>query len=1055
MRSTRIQTIVASAGAGKTTRIVGDIAREVERRDPEEIVATTFTVKAADELIERARSFLFKAGKSDAAARLLGARFGTVNAICGQIVAEHAIDLGRSPRVEIIPEDMASRVFAIAADAAIGQHAPALHALAETMGYLERTTERDAERADWRVTVRRMIELARANGIDADGLRQSGKRSVESFLSLLPETSHSGETLDQALLARARAALAAAPAAPSVAGKETLERLRGFVRSVERGDTATWSDWARLSKIGYAKTKDGTDFIDAVDAVRETACKHVQHPRLHAECAEFIRAQFACAADALDAFQTYKAQRGLMDFTDQETLALEALRTPSIAARLGERIGRVFVDEFQDSSPLQIAIFTAMAELVDESTWVGDPKQAIYGFRNADAALTLAAFEGVRAASDEAPDVLSTSWRSRAPIVDFVNAAFGPAFDAMGLKACEHAFTGTGRTDDNFHRSAFVVWRLDGNKEMQIAALAAGIRDAVKDGRDWTVFDKSTKTNRPLRPGDVAVLCRSNNAVREVAAALSALNVKVAVERDRLAHTPHVELVVAALRWVSDPSDRLAMAELARFFADDPRSQKWLEAVSADDQDAALRAAVPVSAELSALRERSLLLTPAELIDALLRIPQMMRRIESWGDVADRLDDLEALRGFARLFEESCASSGSSATPSGLVLALESEEPQRPKSLQANAVAVMTYHAAKGLEWPLVVLSGLATPPRPRLFDVVAETDADLDWRDPLANRWIRYWPWPYGSQKKDVGLDDAALASAVGRAAARRAREEDTRLLYVGVTRARDYLVLAPPAKGELHTLRVLDADRSSHVQIPKEQGGPLIAGASSFDARVVPVAADGAVASAAARAALVHSSRPVRERTPLRRRPSAETASAGYLVAERVELGPRLPIVGAADMTRLGEAVHAIFAADRLGDPQPERLARAEQILARWGALQVDARNVLDACERLDRHIRARWPSARLRRETPIYARMHGQLVSGRIDLLVEHDDGFAIVDHKSFPGSRDTWDARALSYGPQLALYADALAVAARGKAAELFVHMPIVGALLQIARSKGSP
>ncbi len=89
----RISAIVASAGTGKTTRIVEDIAHEVETRDPEQIVATTFTVKAADEIIERARARLFSIGRTDQAARLLGARFGTVNSVCAQIVAEHAFEL--------------------------------------------------------------------------------------------------------------------------------------------------------------------------------------------------------------------------------------------------------------------------------------------------------------------------------------------------------------------------------------------------------------------------------------------------------------------------------------------------------------------------------------------------------------------------------------------------------------------------------------------------------------------------------------------------------------------------------------------------------------------------------------------------------------------------------------------------------------------------------------------------------------------------------------------------------------------------------------------------
>ena len=160
MNLSNIRTVVASAGTGKTTHIVGRISEEVTARPPEEIVATTFTVKAADELIERSRARLFRDGAWDSAARLLGARFGTINSVCGQIVSEHAIALGRSPRADVIPEEGVARIFMIAANAAIERYAPALNRLADAMGASEpKRSAQDAERADWRTRVRRIIEL--------------------------------------------------------------------------------------------------------------------------------------------------------------------------------------------------------------------------------------------------------------------------------------------------------------------------------------------------------------------------------------------------------------------------------------------------------------------------------------------------------------------------------------------------------------------------------------------------------------------------------------------------------------------------------------------------------------------------------------------------------------------------------------------------------------------------------------------------------------------------------------------------------------------------------
>jgi ATP-dependent exoDNAse (exonuclease V) beta subunit len=130
--------------------------------------------------------------------------------------------------------------------------------------------------------------------------------------------------------------------------------------------------------------------------------------------------------------------------------------------------------------------------------------------------------------------------------------------------------------------------------------------------------------------------------------------------------------------------------------------------------------------------------------------------------------------------------------------------------------------------------------------------------------------------------------------------------------------------------------------------------------------------------------------------------------------------------------------------------RLAQAQAILDRWGVHQVAAQDVLGANERLLSEISRRWPNATVRRETPIAARIGDQVVTGRIDLLVEHEFGFAVIDHKSFPGSPDSWDARATAYGPQIGLYAEALDKARPSAKIEIFVHMPVVGGFLHIAR-----
>lgn len=1047
MSDLKISAVVASAGAGKTTRIVSSIAEQVAIQAPETIVATTFTVKAADELIERARSKLFEAGMPDKAARLIGGRFGTVNAICGQIVAENAIDLGLSPRLEIVPEDAAQRIFAEAAADAIEKHAPELNELAEAFGMFEPKRANDADRSDWRQTVRRIVELARANGISSDQLTRSCDRSAATFESLLPPPYPAGaDALDRELRDAVEAAVAEIPSPVSATAKGSIEALQRVAHCFRRDEQITWPDWVRLAKVACAK-KDGTAFADALLHVCTVAGRQAEHPRLHEQCSTFIRTVFACAADALEAFQRHKSELGLLDFVDQEALALRALQDQAIAARLREQITALFVDEFQDSSPLQIAVSTELSKLVESTTWVGDPKQAIYGFRNADSALTQAAFKGAAALSDGAQEVLSTSYRSRAGIIDFVNAAFAPALTAMGLDAGEHAFTSAARSDDGFDDSPLSVWWLEGKLELQYDALAKQVREVVNADRPMPVGRKQGGS-RPLRPNDIVILCRSREDISKIAGALARRGIQVAVERPNLTRTPHVELVMAAFRWVSDPADTLALAELARLFGSDPQSDAWLTALGEDDAEAALLASIPIAQDLRMLREGAVALTPAELVDAIISIPLLLRKVECWGDLPSRHDDLEALRGVARSYQEGSSGSGTPATATGFVAYLVDQEPKRPRSLREDAVQVMTYHGAKGLEWPMVILTGLAKEPKPRLFEPTAEALGDIDWRNPLADRWIRFWPWPYAGLSKDVPLTDTARASQIGCEGIARTRDEEARLLYVGTTRARDYLVFAPPAKGELHWLAVLNGSGAQHVQLPTAPGEHLHVGGRRFGADVMQLSSDEEVVEKPVELPFVRVASQPKERPPLKLRPSDHFPRANFQVAEDVELGARLPLASDADMQRIGEALHAILAVDHHQQDPDRRRERAQAILDRWGATQISAADALEAKERLSNEVARRWPRAKLYREVPIAVRLGDRLLNGRIDLLVEHANGFAIVDHKSFPGSREQWNARAADYGAQLALYADALQRITPGAACDLFVHMPILGRLVRL-------
>ncbi len=1041
-----IDSIIASAGTGKTTRLVELIASESKAGTPaDRILGTTFTVKAAEELVARARGQLIKEGEIDRATELLAARLGTINSVCGRLIAEFALDIGRSPATEVLAAEALASTFNIATDGVIGAYAPRLAPLAEAFGLDDVRTDA----GDWRKMVERIVGLARSNGMGAAELAASCRRSFEALDAILPRPVSTAAALDGALIAAIDRALEAADNGGLAqkrtnATKETIETVRACKATIDRGDPLPWSTWAKLTKL-----KPGKSDQALFDPIKKAASAHASHPRLRAELQAFIEGGFACAGEALGAYAAYKGERGLVDFVDQEALALELVRRPELQSRLAERIELVFVDEFQDCNPIQIAIFAGLSRIVRRSVWVGDPKQSIYGFRDAAPDLTMAAAKQAPGVSGGTSKVLDVSRRSRPSLVKFFNRAFTPAFEAMGLDARESAFGSASREEPDGAGAALHLWWLEARKnDERFQSIAAGVRETLR--REQPVIVQGRDGSRALTPGDIAVLARDGKEVAGIAAALNQLGLRTAVEQGNLLSAPEVELALAALRWVADPSDRLAVAQIARLLGDETRPAAWLAAAEAEEPDKALAELVPFAGVIERLRERQLGMTPSEVLDALLVEADLIGLARRWGEGRDRMETLDALRRLARVYEDECANLRKAATVSDLTLYLETAEAKLPESKAGNAVSVLTYHKAKGLEWPFVVLASLEDLHAANPFGIAIESEGEIDWREPLRGRWIRFWPWPYGAQKRDVVIDALAGNSAIGQSVAKREREEATRLLYVGMTRARDHLVLAMPRNKDRAWLDLLSTkDGAPSIKLP-ETGHSIAVAGETFAAEILNFDPAAAASAATANASFEAAAAAPRAFAPLVIKPSAGTSIGTYDVMSTRDFDWRMPIKGQPDMQRLGEAVHSSFACDALNRNRQRdaRLAKVRAILERWSVFEVEADDVLQAADRLWAFVAATFPGGELRTEVPLASRLGDQLVRGRIDVLVEGSDWFAILDHKSFPGPRSTWRGKALEFAPQLATYARGVEVATGKSCRGTWVHMPVIGALLEV-------
>jgi ATP-dependent helicase/nuclease subunit A len=230
----------------------------------------------------------------------------------------------------------------------------------------------------WAGTSRSFIELARANRIPPRALPQMAERSLAWMTELLPPPST--RDLDAALpeaLARAIEDLERS-ADRTKATQDVLKELK-LQRWVFAQRRATWKDWTVLAAVEPAKKSQ-----DLIETLRTTAAEFEAHPRFQNELREMITGVFDCARLGLERYQSWKECLRLVDYVDMLERALGLLDRPEVARELAERLGMVVVDEFQDTSPIQLELFLRLHQLTHRSTWVGDRKQCIFEFAGAD-----------------------------------------------------------------------------------------------------------------------------------------------------------------------------------------------------------------------------------------------------------------------------------------------------------------------------------------------------------------------------------------------------------------------------------------------------------------------------------------------------------------------------------------------------------------------------------------------------------------------------------------------------------------------------------------------
>jgi len=325
-------------------------------------------------------------------------------------------------------------------------------------------------------------------------------------------------------------------------------------------------------------------------------------------------------------------------------------------------------------------------------------------------------------------------------------------------------------------------------------------------------------------------------------------------------------------------------------------------------------------------------------------------------------------------------------------------------------VKVLTYHAAKGLEWPVVILSTLEVANKRSPFDLDVVDSGDFDSNDPLKGRKLRWVANPFGAGlsvfKESILVGNADFKTELNRIR-NDEREERKRLMYVGVTRAQDRLVFAPcysvsKKSGDTVHAGWLDEliDGSFFGKNWKSDAAGLIWEVDDKQKFTLTKKVIADVPEQKTRRYLRSSGQPARPiDIPLYKvaPSSSEVAGCEATVGEELSLGAEFAVRDIDCTAELGDCFHNYMAVAVPGNDDPDLAAG---LIGRWRQQNVIHVEDLVACgAKLRELIQRKWPGSQIKTEVPMsYANAAGQVSEGYIDMLVKTADGkYVIIDHK----------------------------------------------------------
>lgn len=1070
--------VEAGAGSGKTVMLIQRLLTLIIEHGVriEEIAAITFNEAAAAELTARLRRALIqvcdtgeytlgngaprtfadaalaKTRAAQALEGLPGAALGTLHSFCLRVLKQYPLEAGLPPKVDAV-DDLAA------------YFSPAQHseAIIETITALFEGDEEAAAAINALPTDITADEfLTQLQFLLGEGVTFQHLQELVEWMD-----AHWGE-LDETINA---------PAFEAPPEDELRANLRKQLRLIrDRAHTSGVSD--KLLAFFDDRLAD----LDAADSLAELKLGkpgNTGGSKPEAKQAKEEYKAFLTQLDELGCYAGYTAtstiapvlaalvreaadarrRTGVLEFHDMIYVTQRLVDNNEVRAKLHKQYRVIFVDEFQDTDPAQLDIVTAIARGPHDAPqpgrlfMVGDPKQSIYKFRNADIDTYVFAREAAAARdADHGVKQLSRNFRSSQAVVAAVNELYGQLFDAHVTPtdgpAQAHYVPMLPQDATDGREGAFIVLQdADAEdlppaelREREAADVVALIRAATAGADPRFVHHSGAHAGAPLRYSDIAVVVPTHNDALRLMQVLDAAAIPwVSEGSGALFATPELNDLFTVLRAIADPADdftRVAALRTALVGCSDAEIARWAQ------QDPTATRVVEAEAQLRRLAGEALRTDAATMVR---RVVSEFGLAEAYAasDHPDHLPRVETLLALAERFSAATGlglrefvrwSDAQAATNQGVT------EPLLDTG--TDAVRFMTIHKSKGREFPMVIAAGMSghtTGSRAvRAFSRKDRT-AQFKFRDAQTPDYLAA-----------KAFDDEADAN------------ELIRLLYVAMTRAKSVLAIPlqlkknKPKRGESERkyssaqrgakLAAVIDDSTQYAPITREElpGFDAIPDATAVDAAGAPAAerfttnaealaeATGITqrmgVTAIAHAADQADDAPRHTRltgTRLRATLDDHVAHAGY-PARQITTGLFRDTAG----TEFGSAVHDVMEHLPEGGELDQIAATVASLYELPEGAAQDVARVASCFAQSAPYTRSLATDAH--RELPVIGTVDGTAVNGYIDLLYKDGDGWVIADWKTDVSATPQ---TVTSYFVQLDLYASFLEEALGRKVSRL--------------------